>query len=75
MRNQSIKNHGINIDFVDKTDIENVRKAVKPNTKLLWVETPTNPTLKLIDIKAICALAKEIGAISVVDNTFATPYL
>jgi len=52
-----------------------VKKAITPNTKLLWIETPTNPTLKIIDIKAICALGKAAGAICVVDTTFATPYL
>lgn len=41
----------------------------------MWIETPTNPTLKLIDIKAVCTLAKENGIITAVDNTFATPYL
>jgi len=75
MRNQSIINHGIEVAFVDKTDPENVRKSLKPTTRLLWIETPTNPTLKIIDIRAICKIAKEAGALTVVDNTFATPYL
>jgi cystathionine gamma-lyase len=58
------------------TNIENVRAAIKPEqTKLMWIETPTNPTLKLIDIEAVCVIAKENKILTVVDNTFATPYL
>lgn len=75
MRNFTIKNHGIEVIFVDKTDPENVRKAVTPKTRIFWIETPTNPTLKVIDIKSICDIARQAGALSVVDNTFATPFL
>lgn len=50
MRHFSIKQHGLDIDFVDMTDIEAVKRTVKPTTKLFWIETPTNPTLKIIDI-------------------------
>lgn len=65
----------INFDFVDLTDVAAVRKAIRVTTKLIWIETPTNPTLKCCDIKKICAIAREHGIISVVDNTFASPYL
>jgi len=65
---------GIEFDFVDLSDIEALRAAVKPNTKMIWVETPTNPMLKLADLKAIAELAKELGIIAVADNTFATPF-
>ena len=61
--------------FVDMTNPDNVAKAIKPNTKLIWIETPTNPTLKICDIEAICKIAKEKEIISVVDNTFPSPYL
>lgn len=66
-----------NIDhtFVDMTDFESVKAAVKPNTKAIYMETPSNPTLKVTDIKQICEFAKEIGALSFVDNTFLTPAL
>jgi cystathionine beta-lyase/cystathionine gamma-synthase len=55
------------------SDLDAVRAAIRPNTKLFWIETPTNPLLKLIDIKAVRGLARE-GTIVAVDNTFATPY-
>jgi len=61
--------------FVDMTNLEDVEKAFTPETKLVWIETPTNPTLKICDVKKICEIAKKHKALSVVDNTFATPYL
>ena len=66
-----------NIDhtFVDMTDFESVKAAVRPNTKAIYMETPSNPTLKVTDIKQICDFAKEIGALTYVDNTFLTPAL
>ncbi|GAB4293854.1 MAG: PLP-dependent aspartate aminotransferase family protein [Myxococcota bacterium] len=67
-------NFGITIDYVDAREIENIKKAFKPNTKLIWLESPTNPLMRLCDIRAIAKLAKERGAIVVVDNTFMTPY-
>ncbi|KAM3132901.1 hypothetical protein pb186bvf_015049 [Paramecium bursaria] len=75
LRNFTIKNHGIDVAFVDMTNPELVKQAVTDKTRLFWIETPTNPTLKIIDISAITQIAKAAGAISVVDNTFATPYL
>lgn len=54
---------------------KNVEDAIKPNTKLIWIETPTNPTLKVCDIEEICKIAKKHNLIVVTDNTFATPYL
>lgn len=66
---------GISHTFVDMTDIRKVEDAIKPNTALLYVETPSNPLLKVTDIKAISALAKKHGAYTFVDNTFMTPYL
>lgn len=70
-----LENYGIQFDFVDTTVIDNITKAFKPNTKMIFVETPTNPTMKITDLKAIAKFAKEHKILSVVDNTFATPYL
>lgn len=68
-------NYGIKFSFVSMGDLENVKSAITPNTRMIWVETPTNPTMNIVDIAAICGLAGEHGIISVVDNTFASPYL
>lgn len=67
--------HGITINFVDFGDLNVVRKSMKPNTKVVWAETPTNPTLKICDIAGIAKICKEKKALMVVDNTFLTPYL
>lgn len=67
---------GIDVDFVDTTDLQKVEAAVKPNTKLFWLETPTNPLLKVSDIEAICKIAHKFpGVVVVVDNTFLSAYL
>jgi len=66
---------GIKFHFVPMHDMAAVRAVVSPKTKLLWVETPTNPLLNIIDIAAAAAVAKEAGALLAVDNTFSTPYL
>jgi len=66
---------GIVFHFVPMGDIAKVREKVTAKTKLIWVETPTNPLLNIIDIAATAALAKEAGALLAVDNTFSTPYL
>lgn len=66
---------GLSFDFTDMSKEENVRKGIKPNTKMVWVETPTNPLLRIVDIEMIATLARETGALTVVDNTFATPFL
>jgi O-succinylhomoserine sulfhydrylase len=65
--------YGIDATLVDGTDIKNWEKAVQPNTKLFFLESPTNPTLEVIDIAAVASLANSIGARLVVDNVFATP--
>lgn len=69
-----LRHDGMDFSFVDLTKFENFEKAIKPNTKLVWLETPTNPTLKLVDIKKIAAFAKSKGILVVVDNTFMSPY-
>jgi len=66
---------GVRFDFVDATDARNVARAVCPETRLLWIESPTNPMLRLVDIAACAEIARSAGARLVVDNTFATPYL
>ncbi len=65
---------GLEFSFVDLSDIDAVRAAIRPNTKMLWIETPTNPMLKIADLAKLAALAKEHNLISVADNTFATPF-
>jgi cystathionine gamma-synthase/cystathionine gamma-lyase len=76
-----LNRYGIEFTYVDMSDLAAVERAIAPNTKLLWVETPTNPLLKLIDLRAIADLRRAVsrspgtrGPIVVVDNTFATPY-
>ncbi|HEY9792697.1 MAG TPA: cystathionine gamma-synthase [Candidatus Obscuribacterales bacterium] len=68
------KRYGVEFSFIDSTDINNTAKAVRNNTKMIWLETPTNPLLRLADIEAHVRLAREKKLISVVDNTFASPY-
>ena len=69
-----LRNDGFEFSYVDLTVVENFTKALKPNTKMVWLETPTNPTLKLTDIAAIAAIAKQKNILVVVDNTFMSPY-
>ena len=66
---------GLDVSFVDLTSTAALEAAIKPNTRLLWVETPTNPLLKLVDLSAVAAIARKRGLISVCDNTFATPFV
>jgi cystathionine gamma-lyase len=68
------KRSGLSFSFVDLTDVKNFEAAIRPNTKMLWLETPTNPMLKLFDIAALCELARARGILTVVDNTFMSPY-
>ncbi len=67
-------NFDISVSYVDATIPENIEKAIKPETRLIWIETPTNPLLKIADIRAIAQIAKRHGLILVVDNTFLSPY-
>jgi cystathionine beta-lyase/cystathionine gamma-synthase len=66
---------GLSVTFVDSCDPDNVKKAIQPNTKMIWIETPTNPLLKVTDLEAMVALGKEHGIPVAVDPTFATPAL
>ncbi|MSR58076.1 MAG: PLP-dependent transferase [Planctomycetaceae bacterium] len=65
---------GIKFSFVNMQDIANVRRALTPQTKCVWIETPSNPLLNLVDIQALAEVAKSAGAISIADNTFMSPY-
>ncbi|HSZ11772.1 MAG TPA: PLP-dependent aspartate aminotransferase family protein, partial [Rhizomicrobium sp.] len=66
---------GLDFDFVDFTDMAAIERAIRPETKMIWIETPTNPLLKLADLGRIAALAKTRGIVTVADNTFASPYV
>jgi len=66
--------YGITADFVDLGNPAAVRGALRPTTRMIWIETPTNPLLDIVDLQAIAAIAQETGALTVVDNTFASPY-
>lgn len=70
-----LANYGILFSLVDMTDLVAVRKAIRPETKIVWIETPTNPYLKIVDIRGVADLIRDHPARLVVDNTFASPYL
>ncbi|OQW51862.1 MAG: cystathionine gamma-synthase [Proteobacteria bacterium SG_bin7] len=69
-----LRHNGLEFSFVDLTDPKNLEKSLKENTRMVWIETPTNPMLKLTDIKKIANQTKKAKAITVVDNTFMSPY-
>jgi len=72
--NDIFSKYGITYDFVDMSDLDLVKSHIKSNTKMFFIETPTNPMMKVADIASLSALAKSVGALTVVDNTFLTPY-
>jgi len=74
MLNKVFSKFGLETTMIEMT-LENIEKSIKDNTKLIWLETPTNPLLKLADIEAVCSFAKSRGIKTVVDNTFASSYL
>ncbi|MEI7471485.1 MAG: cystathionine gamma-synthase [Chitinophagaceae bacterium] len=67
--------YGIKFNYVDTTNTDNIQAAINEHTKLIWVETPTNPLMNITDIEAVATIAKAAGALLCVDNTFASPYL
>ena len=69
------RSSNLEFSFVDMTDADRIISAIKPNTKMIWVETPTNPMLRIVDLTAISNIAAEHGLITVCDNTFASPYI
>lgn len=74
---KEFRRYGLEFSFVDTTDLDKVEETLQPNTRLVWLETPTNPLLSVCDIRAICDLVHDFdpNILVVVDNTFATPYL
>jgi cystathionine gamma-lyase len=72
IRNRSA---GLTVSFVDLSDLAAIERAIRPNTRMIWVETPTNPTLRLVDLAAVSAVAKRHRLLTVCDNTFASPYI
>jgi cystathionine gamma-lyase len=66
---------GLKVSFADFTDLAAVEAAIRPETKLLWVETPTNPLLRIVDLEAVATLARRKGLLTVADNTFCSPYI
>ncbi len=75
LENVRRRSAGLAVSFVDLTRPGALEQAIRPETRLLWVETPTNPLLKLVDLEAVAAIARARGLISVCDNTFATPFV
>lgn len=69
------QNFGIKFHFISMEDVQNIEKFITPQTKMIWVETPTNPLMNIIDIKGAAAIAKKHKVMLAVDNTFASPYL
>ncbi|OFX43889.1 MAG: methionine gamma-lyase, partial [Bacteroidetes bacterium GWA2_30_7] len=67
--------YGVEFSYVDTTNLENITKAIRPNTKMLYLESPSNPTMDIVDIKAACEIAHKHGILVVIDNTFCSPYL
>jgi cystathionine gamma-lyase len=75
LQNVRTRSAGHTVTFADLTDVAVLERAIRPNTRLLWVETPTNPLLQLVDLSAAAEVAKRHRLLAVCDNTFATPYL
>jgi cystathionine beta-lyase/cystathionine gamma-synthase len=73
--NTLFKNFGLQVDFFDATDLESIIEMIKPNTKAIFLETPSNPLLKVTDLKKAVKIAKQYGLLSLIDNIFLTPYL
>ncbi|MFQ5986814.1 MAG: trans-sulfuration enzyme family protein [Thermoplasmata archaeon] len=72
---QVMEDFGVTFDFVDMTDLGNAEAAIRDDTRMLWAESPTNPLLKVVDLRALGALGQKRGVLTVVDSTFASPYL
>lgn len=72
---QHFSRFGVESTYVNSEDIEEIKNAIRPNTKLIFIETPANPTMGITDIEAVCKIAKEHGILVAVDNTFCSPYL
>jgi len=75
LENVRKRSAGHSVSFVDLTNPAALEEAIRPDTRLVWVETPTNPLLKIVDLKAVAEIARRRGLLSVCDNTFATPFI
>jgi cystathionine gamma-lyase len=75
LENVRKRSAGHDVSFVDLTKLSELEAAIRPNTRMVWVETPTNPLLKLVDLSAVAGIARRLGLLSVCDNTFATPFI
>lgn len=75
LENVRKRSAGLQVSFVDLTDSAALEAAIKPNTRMVWAETPTNPLLKVVNLSAVAAIARRRGILSVCDNTFATPFI
>jgi cystathionine gamma-lyase len=75
LENVRKRSAGHDVSFVDLTKLSELEAAIRPDTRLVWVETPTNPLLKLVDLSAVAQITKRLGLLSVCDNTFATPFI
>jgi cystathionine gamma-lyase len=75
LENVRKRSAGHDVSFVDLTRLSELEAAIRPNTRMVWVETPTNPLLKLVDLSAVAGVARRLGLLSVCDNTFATPFI
>ena len=75
LENVRKRSAGHDVSFVDLTQPAELESAIRPNTRMVWVETPTNPLLKLVDLSAVAQIARRLGLLSVCDNTFATPFI
>jgi cystathionine gamma-synthase len=73
--NTTLPGRGVRFSFTDMADPERVRAALEPDTRMVWIETPSNPLLNIVDVAALCEIARAHGALAVADNTFLTPYL
>src|SRR3989440_9963750 len=72
---QVLRNYGLQFTYVNPENSDNVEKAIRKNTRLVWIETPTNPLMRIVDIRQISKISKKAHALLVVDNTFMSPYL
>ncbi len=70
-----LNHYGLEFDFVDTTNLKNITSAIRPTTKMVFIETPTNPTMEITDLQGVARICRDRGIVSIVDNTFATPYL
>ncbi len=70
-----LNNYGLDFDFVDTTDLNEITRSIRPSTKMVFIETPTNPTMEITDLHGVTRICRQHRLVSIVDNTFATPYL